>query len=448
MIVGNAISKTCFILLAAGAQAADIRFEKFNFTSSNVASNVRVEKDIKFPIDQENADYLRKNSRSVSVVLYEDRCENDVNIEEALEALKDKGLFPPTHPEDEDFWPEFHEVVNAQVHVKRKKENPCMRDPIADVMPAMTQLWRGFGILDVAEAVHDEFPGIYHNQMIANWLARPGYLNGSDIIPKTGMIDFLRGPVFLSDMIGYAIRAVGECNFTLKWKVGRARPEEVALKAVTTGIAKIPEDTLTLLKEMDFKTATEFTAYDEGSPTHPSWPAMHSAASAGSYWLDITMDLTEEQLCEARMLDYSVSYARTVAGVHYRTDNEAGLMVGQEILSQTLPTYLHEVYGANKKAVEKLAKDKLYNWTTFTDSDCYKKAMYKTVTPAKPAFCFDTRVLPIEPVAPVEECKPSSKSSKKCSKKSGKSKSSKKSGKSSKNHGKSTKPKDTPKEEL
>jgi hypothetical protein len=55
---------------------------------------------------------------------------------------------------------------------------------------------------------------------------------------------------------------------------------------------------------MNLKSATDFTAYPEGSPTHPSWPAMHSASSAASFWLDIIMDLTEDQLCEARMLDW------------------------------------------------------------------------------------------------------------------------------------------------
>jgi hypothetical protein len=381
MIVGNAISKTCFILLAAGAQAADIRFEKFDFIAPDV------ETDIEFPIDQESARYLHENSRSISVVLYEDRCKLDVNMEPPKEVLRGRGLFPPTHPEDEDFWPEFDEVVNAQLHLQRKERIPCMRDPIQRVMPAMTQLWRGFGILDVAEAVHDELPGIYHTQMIANWLAIPNYLKGSDVIPKTGMNDFLRGPVFLSDMVGYAIRAVGECNFTLKWEVGRARPEEVAYKVITDVITDVPTETRRLLDQMVFGTATEFTAYDEGSPTHPSFPAMHSAASAGSYWLDITMDLTPDQLCDAQMLDYSVSYARTVAGVHYRTDNEAGLMVGQEILYQTLPFYLHDVYGADMDEVKALADEKKYDWTKFTESDCYKEERFKTVEPALPRFC-------------------------------------------------------------
>ena len=56
------------------------------------------------------------------------------------------------------------------------------------------------------------------------------------------------------------------------------------------------------------------------------------------------MLLTEDQLWEARMLDYSVFYARTVAGVHYPSDNIAGLMAGEEILAKRLPEFLHEEY--------------------------------------------------------------------------------------------------------
>jgi hypothetical protein len=108
------------------------------------------------------------------------------------------------------------------------------------------------------------------------------------------------------------------------------KSEEVAWKFKSNKL-KVPvtktkddNDLLKLIKEIDFNSATEFTAYDAGSPNHPSYPAMHSAASAGLFWLDVLMDLTKAQLCEARMLgDYSISYGRTVAGVHYASDNIA-----------------------------------------------------------------------------------------------------------------------------
>ena len=60
----------------------------------------------------------------------------------------------------------------------------------------------------------------------------------------------------------------------------------------------VPHEILEALEAMDFDTAPAFTAYAEGSPKHPSWPTTHHAiaASAGSIWMPLVMDLTDEQL--------------------------------------------------------------------------------------------------------------------------------------------------------
>ena len=191
--------------------------------------------------------------------------------------MKEKGLFLPSNPEDQAFWSgEFAEVFNVQAHLKCKQENPCMTDPLPLVMPSMTQLWKGFGILDVAEAVHDEFPGTYHNHMLADWVGdkdSPLRYN-ADVIPKVGKVDFLRNVVMLVDMVGYEFHVVGPFNFSLKWRVGHARPEEVAWKLNQGGI--IPPKGIDVseiklsISEMNLKSAADFTAYPEGSPTHPS----------------------------------------------------------------------------------------------------------------------------------------------------------------------------------
>merc|ERR1719189_2443768 len=96
----------------------------------------------------------------------------------------------------------------------------------------------------------------------------------------------------------------------------------------------------------------DFTAYtDSGSPKHPSYPAMHSAASSASLWLPVVMKLTDEQVAEARRVDWAVSRFRTVAGVHYDSDNRAGLTIGQAMVAAALPEFLTE-FGANKSVVE------------------------------------------------------------------------------------------------
>jgi hypothetical protein len=248
-------------------------------------------------------------------------------------------------------------------------------------MPRITHLWNGkLDITQVAEAVRAEFPGVYHRQLITEWLGK-GSLNRDSTLFQTNNpnVDFLRFQIMLSDMTGHAIRLVGPCDFSLKWDVGRARPEEVVWKIQNKELEvprKFKDRVNEVLENSDLTSATEFTAYKSGSPNHPSYPAMHSAASAGSFWLDILMDLTEEQRCEARMLDYSISYGRTVAGVHYASDNIAGLMVGQEILAQKLPKYLHDEYGADFTVVKKAVKAARYDWTDFENSDCWTNCKY------------------------------------------------------------------------
>lgn len=72
------------------------------------------------------------------------------------------------------------------------------------------------------------------------------------------------------------------------------------------------------------------TAYSDGSPCHPSFPAGHGAAggAAGSSLIDY-YDVNEEQIDVIRNCCYLWSMFRTFAGVHYAPDNIAGLEVGE-----------------------------------------------------------------------------------------------------------------------
>ena len=99
---------------------------------------------------------------------------------------------------------------------------------------------------------------------------------------------------------------------------------------------------------MNLSAATNFTAYPEGSPRHPSRPAMHYAASAASLWMPVVVQMTPEQLCQVQLTDYAVAFARTVARVHYQADNIAGPKLGRQLIARflsedlklCLPTYL------------------------------------------------------------------------------------------------------------
>lgn len=350
-----------------------IRFQKFNFTLPNPPP-------IKFPLNITSAKYLRDSSKSVSVLLPDEGCTAHVDFEQVKDALRNvsgTSHYPPPHPDDIDatiFWEKFEEIVKVRSLIKRKEDNLCLDDPIKEIMPcsSMPEMWREYDYIDIAHAVHNEFPGIYHIRLIANWLEQKSLVLNNDVIPKNAQLDFLHGPVMLADMVGAAIRLVGDCIFSLKWEQGRARPEEIVWKIYMNEIEPPSSTIRTDILDMNLKSANTFTSYDEGSPTHPSWPAMHSASSSASLWLNVVANLTDEQKCEIRKLDYAIAFARTVAGVHYSDDNIAGLVVGQEILSLRLPEYLGSVYGANRYFTEHAIKNAQYNWTEFKDSDCYK----------------------------------------------------------------------------
>jgi len=160
-----------------------------------------------------------------------------------------------------------------------------------------------------------------------------------------------------------------------KWMFGRARPEEVAWKIArgTIGTADgVPQDIVDDIKKMSLRGPKDFTAYEEGSPVHPSWPAMHSAASSGALWISTVMKLTPEQMCEVKKVDYGVSYGRTVAGVHYATDNFAGLNMGQEVVARELPGYLADRFGADPAKVAAKIKTLRFDWATFPRSKCFR----------------------------------------------------------------------------
>lgn len=217
-----------------------------------------------------------------------------------------------------------------------------------------------------------QYPG-YHHTILISYLLQQGAHIDDSIVPFTCVKEFLREIVLLSYLNTWATSTVGPSNFGIKYYVGRARPEEVAWMIAQGDLRAgdgVPEDIVECVEDFDLMSATEFTAYPEGSPMHPSWPAMHSAASVGSLWLAVVLDLTEEQWCQTKLVDYDIAYARTVAGVHYPDDNIAGLDLGQEILSKYLPDHLAERYGSDPDAVRAKIEKYRFQWSDFTSSDC------------------------------------------------------------------------------
>lgn len=165
-----------------------------------------------------------------------------------------------------------------------------------------------------------------------------------------------------------AVDAVAPITFLLKWHTGVPRPEEVAWlisRGVYTAKDGVPVDIVESIQSMDLQHATDFTAYPMGSPMHPSWPAMHSSASTCSIWLPVVVQLTAEQYCEALRVDYAVSFARKVAGVHYQQDNIAGLNLGRLVMMEKLPTMLYDMYGVDPVKVQERLEYLQFDWEDF-----------------------------------------------------------------------------------
>mmetsp|Transcript_35287 Transcript_35287/g.54182 ORF Transcript_35287/g.54182 Transcript_35287/m.54182 type:complete len:443 (+) Transcript_35287:91-1419(+) len=271
----------------------------------------------------------------------------------------------PSSDANSPYWKELKHVALVQ---KARKTNVNT----IDLMP-LPDIWRNFNLDQVADAVHDEYPGIWHIQLIQQLLSEGASID-TNIIPWRSEVDFLRGPVALSDLNTWSISNVGPTNFYAKYHVGMPRPEEMAHLINQDDprvIGNTPNEVKQAIDDVGMDgTATSFTAYSEGSPQHPSWPAMHSAASSSALWLAVVMNLTEEQWCQVKLVDYGVAYARTVAGVHYQMDNVAGLNMGQAVIAEKLEDHLVEKYGASRPDVRKKIGDKRTDWSIFDIWTC------------------------------------------------------------------------------
>lgn len=190
------------------------------------------------------------------------------------------------------------------------------------------------------------------------------------VVPFHSNVDFVGTTVRLAALNTWAVDVVCPPNFLLKWTVGKLRPEEAAFEIANNLMEDVPQLLNSLIDWMNLTTPEQFTAYPEGSPSHPSWPAMHSAASAASLWLATVADLTDQQYCQVLLTDYAIAFARSVAGVHYSSDNIAGLNLGQHLVAEALPAHLAVMYNANKTAVEEKIARLRFDWKNFDPNSC------------------------------------------------------------------------------
>ncbi|MDP7039603.1 MAG: hypothetical protein QGI45_10630 [Myxococcota bacterium] len=299
--------------------------------------------EINFPLDGAQSQQLR-NSNAVSPFLPVD----------PRVCVQPDFLPKPTHPGDQGFWQEFEQIIDFQI-ARRNDADP------GDFVD-LPKIFADFDIHQAAEAVRADFPTHWPTALTQQFLSEGAKIDPS-IIPPRSQDDFVNGPVLLARMIGWAVSEVSPSAFACKWKEGRARPESVAW-AVQSGQLAAPQAIKDKIASLNLQSPEDFTAYDEGCPRHPSWPAMHSAASCASLYLAVLLDLSPEQITEARRLDFAVAQFRSVAGVHYETDNRAGLALGQEVMAKRLPEILKE-FGASEEAVKAKIEQVRHDWFAY-----------------------------------------------------------------------------------
>ena len=358
----------------------------------------------KFPLSDETAKILKTDTMADSVVIAfddnqltdEDSKTNDKKLTQS-KWKKDTitgAKADPIYPGDSGFWEQMKEVIEAQT--KRVEGNT------AQSLYQWPGLWKGKPALspwpgnepnsndltleDVAQSVKGEFSN-YHQLILLRDFS--GVKLSTDIgLPKNKDKKFIRSnkdfigmQLRMAAMNAWSLEMVGPVNFMLKWRYGMPRPEEVAW-LIETGKIDAPDHVKKAMgamkkamteKGLSYDNATDFTAYaGSGSPTHPSFPAMHSAGSTCSLWTPVLYDISADQYLEALRTDYGVSFARTVAGVHYPQDNIAGLNIGQRIIREKLPTFLGDNYKYDKDLVQQKVENLSFDWSKvkFTDKGC------------------------------------------------------------------------------
>jgi hypothetical protein len=241
-------------------------------------------------------------------------------------------------------------------------------------------------ILQNSEPDDEADPG---NLALRNLSEGPGSIpmdSGLPVDPNVpdGFVDYVRSGY--QSLLGGILQAHAHAAWYHKWRVHRRpRPEEFGGRVhhvvEGTEIDGMPAadrypiddqllDSTALAEVRDrLDTALLPQAYPDGSPTHPSYPGGH-AVTAGSnatilkaYFKEDAVianpvrAVTDDQgrYTELEVLDLeltvgdeinklatNVAYARSWAGIHYRSDTTAGLRIGERIATSVLRDRLRQ----------------------------------------------------------------------------------------------------------
>ena len=278
----------------------------------------------------------------------------------------DTPLYPSSDSRN-PYWKALEHIVDIQYY-RRRNVNPSK-------ISTWPKHWKKFSLEDIAQAVKNEFPNSEQGIAIERLLNYGGGIQmDHSVMRRRSALDAVGTQFVIAAINTWVISAVSRITFLCKWYYGVPRPEEMAFliaKGKYSVKDGVPYKLVKKIKYMRLKNAYDFTAFkDQGSPTHPSYPAMHSSGSTTSIWLPVVAKLSEEEFCELLRLDYGVANARSVAGVHYLKDNIAGLNLGMKVMHDMLPRYLVENFHANPRAIQRKLDRLKFDWNDFDPRTC------------------------------------------------------------------------------
>ncbi|ESS07371.1 MAG: PAP2 superfamily protein, partial [uncultured archaeon A07HB70] len=234
-----------------------------------------------------------------------------------------------------------------------------------------------------------------------------------------GFVDYVRGGY--QSILGGILQIHAHAAWYHKWRLHRRlRPEEFGGRVyqIENGTridgqpaadrypihGQLLDSTALSRTQNTVDTSLLPQAYPDGSPTHPSYPGGH-AVTAGSngtilkaYFdedavitnpvrpdpddpTSLTTDGTPDTLTvggEINKLAANVSYARSLAGIHYRSDTTSGLRIGERIAVAVLRERLRE------RSADAYGSVGEFSFTTFDGDD-----VTITVDGVSPADAFD-----------------------------------------------------------
>lgn len=243
----------------------------------------------------------------------------------------------PKHPEDEGFWGEFEDVIDAVGQAKSR----------AAYQHAIAGCFEREGVRRADQAA---------KLVAGDWPSDLILVIAKDVLEQDGSTfrDLLPGPfvdkvVLLNRLFGELAHVVAANSGAMKWANEVARPQEIAW-LIMNGLLDAPELIKAKLNELPgIEKLTQgpiethsrhFTLDGIGAPPHCSWCAMHSSAvEAACYALRVMVEMLNTTRSECVLAVNNVGGFRTTLGVHYEQDNLAGYWLGQETAKRYLPQF-------------------------------------------------------------------------------------------------------------